>query len=232
MHGQAEHQRARLRWDHSQARRFRDHGAVRAVAAEDGGQGARPAVLLARHAGDAQAAPQPQPGVADRLGGEQGTAEAALHVHGAAAVDPAVPQHRVPGRRRPDGLIADGGHIDVAVEQQVAADAVCRGPDRSLADPADHTERLVAFDLVTPVRMTGELVQVDRPDVGLEALGRQPLGHAPLGRGLVPVQARDRDQLTQERHEAVEVERLQRRALDRAELAHPCLSPGRAGPAA
>ena len=235
MHDEAEHQRSGLRRDHAEPCRLHDHGAVRGVPAQDGGERAGPAVLLAHDAGDAETAAQPDSGVADGLCREQRAAEAALHVHGAATVDAAVAHHRIPRRRRPGGLVADRHHVDVAVEQQVAAagrpgDAVvCR-----LADPADDPQRLLAIDLVAPVRMRRQLLEVDGPDVGLESCGRHPLGDPPLRRRLPAVEARDRDQLAEERDEAVDVERVQRPPLGRAQLAGHCrrLTPGRATPAA
>ena len=81
--------------------------------------------FLVRHDGQGQAARQgaDQPG--DVEVGEQRGGGAGLHVHGAAAPDPAAVQlaaQRVP---RPARAVADGEHVEVAVQHQVPAR---RGP--------------------------------------------------------------------------------------------------------
>ena len=85
--------------------------------------------------------------------------------------------------------------------------------------PADDPERLVPLHLVAPVGMTRQLVEVDRPDVGLETRLGHPGGDPALRRRLLAVEAGDRDQLAQEGDQAVEVERRERAALGAAELA-------------
>ena len=237
MHDEAEHQGAGLRRHYVDLRRLHDHGAVGRVAAQDRRQRAGAAVLLADDAGDARASAQAHAGIAHGLEREERAAEAALHVDGAAAVDPAVLDGRVPWRRRPCRRVADGHDVDVAVQEQVAAGAAARGSPagRALAIPPDHPERLVAVDLVTPIGMPRQFVEVDRPGVELEAGLPQPGGDTALRRRLVAVEAWNRDQLPEKGDQAVEVERLQRAAFSRGEAGAyrgAPVTPGRAAPAA
>ena len=235
MDDEAEHERAGLRRDHVQPGRLRDYGAVRRVPAQERRERAGAAVLLADHAGDTHATAQKEARVADRLDGEESAAEAALHVDGAAAVDAAVADDRVPGRRRPGGRIADGDHIDVAVQEQVAAGtAAFGGPTgRRLPVPADDAKGVGAVHLVAPVRVPSELLEVDLPLVGLEPGLAHPRRYTTLGRGLLAVEAWDSDQLPQERDQAIQVQRLQRGAFVATQLtAHSGVTPGRAAPAA
>ncbi len=225
MHDEAEHQRPCLRPHDAQACGLGDDRTVRRVAAQDRRQRARTAVLLPDHAGDAQPAAQVDAGVAERLGRVERAAEAALHIHGSASVDPASPDGRVPRRRRPGGFVAHRHDVDVAVEQQVPARPV-------LPDPAHDSERVVALDLVGPVGVPFELLEVDVPDVGVEALARQPGGDSLLRRRLLPVEARERDQFPQERDDPVDVERCERSPFRRAQpaRAHSVLTRRRARP--
>jgi hypothetical protein len=160
---------------------------------------------------------QTHPGVADGLRREQRAGEAALHVHGAAAVDPAVPDGRVPGRRRPAGFIADRHHVDVAVEHEVAAGAraagagACGSPSGrtlcgALAYPADHPEGFVTLHFGAVVGVLRQIPQVDLPDVGHEPGSLHPGADGALRGALDAVETRNRDQFTQKRDERVEVE--------------------------
>ena len=156
VHHESEHQRSGLRRHHVEPGGLHHDGAVGSVPPQKRRQGAGTAVLLADHAGHAQTATQPDAGLADRPRSVERAAEAAFHVDGAATVDPALPDGRVPRRRRPGGLVADRHDVDVTVEEKVAAGAAVFGgrAGRPLAGPADHTERCVTLHLVAPVGMT------------------------------------------------------------------------------
>src|SRR5450759_4578780 len=161
---------------------------------------------------------------------EQRAGEAALHVHGAAAVDPAVPDGRVPGRRRPAGFIADRHHVDVAVEHEVAAGAraagaaACGSPSGrtlcgALAHPADHAEGFVTLHFGAVVGVLRQFPEVDPPDVGREPGSLHPGADGALRGALGAVETRNRDQFTQERGERVEVERVEGALFDGAQHA-------------
>ena len=87
MHDKPEHQRAGLRRDHVEPRRLHDHGSVGRMAAQDGRERACATVLFTHDARDAQPAAQADAGVTHGLQRRTARGEAALHVHGAAAVD-------------------------------------------------------------------------------------------------------------------------------------------------
>ena len=227
---EAEHQRVGLRRDHSQLGGLDDNGAVGRVAAEDGRQCARAAVFLPHDTGDREAAAQAHAGVVDGLRREQRAHEAALHVDGAAAVDPAVPDGRVPGRRRPRGFIADRYHVDVAVEHEVAAGAraagaaACGSPSGrtlcgALAHPADHAEGFVTLHFGAVVGVLRQFPEVDPPDVGREPGSLHPGADGALRGALGAVETRNRDQFTQERGERGEVERVEGALFDGAQHA-------------
>ena len=212
MHHETEHHGAGLRRDHAHPCRLHDHRAVGRVAAQDRGQGAGASVLLPDDAGDTHASAKAHAGVPHGLEREEGAAEAALHVDRAPAVDPAVPDGRVPWRRRPRRQVAGGHDVDVAVQEQVAAGAPAGGSSagRALPIPPDDPQRLVAIDLVAPVRVTCQSVEVDRPGIELEAGLPQPGGDPALGRRLAAVETWDRDQFLEKGDQAVKVEGLQR----------------------
>ena len=156
VHDEPEHQRAGLGGDHAQASSARPRRRRRPC----GRAGSSPACRCRRPPRRRRWRRTGGRAAARRRRGWPSAAksaqhEAALHVDGAAAVDPAVADGRVPGRRRPGGLVADRHDVDVAVEQQVAAGAAAGGSPagRRLAIPAHDAERLVALDLVAPVRV-------------------------------------------------------------------------------
>ena len=78
-------------------------------------------------------------GVPHGLEREERAAEAALHVDRAPSVDPAVPDGRVPRRRRPGRQVAGGHDVDVAVQEQVARRRRC--PRQPVRPRARHTTR-------------------------------------------------------------------------------------------
>ena len=142
-----------------------DHGAVARVTAQQRGQRAGAAVLLADHAGHAEAAAQPHAGVAHGAGGGQRAAQAALHVDGAAAVHPAVTHLRAERRRRPRGSSPAGTTSMWPLSMR------SRPPPGSPVQPTTPT-RLVALHLVAPVGVRGESREVDIPLVDAQARRR------------------------------------------------------------
>ena len=211
-HREAEHQRAGLGGDEAELRGLRDHGAVRRVAAQQRRQRARAAVLLTHDAGHAQTAAQAQARLTDRASGLQRAGQAALHVHGAAAVDPAVAHGRVKGRRRPGRLLAHRHDVDVAVQHEVATAA-------PLPDPADHAERLVALHLVAPVRVSGQHVEVGLPLVDCQTGVSHPRGDGALCGGFASVEAGNGDQTSHQRDEGVDIEGVEGAPLEGAQRA-------------
>src|SRR5262249_25729539 len=122
----------------------------------------------------------------DRLGGIDRGTQAAFHIQGAAAIDPAVFHGAFERRRAPVSRVARRDHIDVPVENQpLAAVPLTHAPD--------YAEAVLAIDLEGELWMAAQRVEVDLPHVDLEPASLHLSGNTLLGRGFVPAQALNRN---------------------------------------
>ncbi len=204
-------------WGDGQLGGLEDDRRVADVAALDRRQRAGAAVLLADHAVDHHGAGRLHAGVAQRADRVAGAAQPPLHVRGAAAVDLLVLHRRPPRRDRPPVGLAGGDDVDVAVEDQ--------GRPVAAADAPHHAERPVALDLGAEGGVARERVQVDLPDVGLQAGLLQQRGDPLLDLRLAAAVALEGDQLVQRPDQAVEVDGVEDAGLPVSQGGSSCRAP-------
>lgn len=202
------------------AGRFRDHRHLTGVPAAQGGVRPQPAVLLAHHAVQREAAFEAQPALPQRLGDREVGGQPGLHVAGAATVQD------VPGNLCLEGIgvvplgrIADRDDIDVALQHQ--------GRHLLAVDPggaADHPVTLAAIGLhAGEVRRGVQLVELELPAVhGQVELG-EPSGEQrlQLGLGGTAGHRRHPHQFDQGLDQPFLVESRQHAGLGIAPVAHP-----------
>jgi hypothetical protein len=223
LHGDPGHQRAARAEPGGQAGRLGDDAAVRAQAAGGDRQRARAGRLLVGYRVDDQVAAQRHVECAQHLGREQHARDPALHVAGAAPVDPAGTDVGRERRARPtiDRL---GRHdVDMTVEQERAT-AAGTGGRRHQLRPA--VEVMTLGDRVAVRRQVGGL---GLPHAHGEPGGAHAAGHIVLQGRLV---ARRRaglrcarvepDEVAQQRDELVATvrDRIGHGALERRKVSH------------
>ena len=190
---------ADLRIDQVFVERFgNDHG-IGAVAALKARQRAVARALFLDDGLQADVGGGCEAGVADRVERIQVGRHTALHIAGTAPEHPAVPDRRFERRGLPH-VERPGRHdVDVPVQNQRPAAGI-RAPTRG-----DDVDRIVvAADHGRKPRQPGNVIDVDRPGIGLVAALPELRFHESLRRLLLAASRRMRDEFREKRHLLVE----------------------------
>ncbi len=208
--GEAERDRAGVGDHDVEVRRLRDDREIARRAGPDRGQRALAAVLLAGHERDEELAAEPGrgPGRDERPDRPEDRRDAALHVAGAASVQPPVADLAAPRIGGPGGGVAGRHDVDVAGQDDP--------PAAGAAHPADDDRQHGALGLLAGPGRIGP----DRGEVRERRLDRHPGRPEPLGQvgrdGLLAAgDARDPDDRPELVAEGVRVDGAGRRGRSR-----------------
>ena len=178
LHAQRAVEEAAGRDPQVEARRLGHEPGVGAVAARDRGVRPHGARLLVGHRLDDHVALEPDARRPEHLEREDRRADAALHVDGAAAVDPPVADVRREGRRRPGRRVARAHDVDVAVHDERPAAA-------GAGQPADGDRPVAVVVPGRHHRVARELGRVRLPLVDLASQRAQAVADVRLEVGLL-----------------------------------------------
>jgi hypothetical protein len=180
---------ADLRGDQVLRGRLQHERRIGGVASGNAGERAVAGGFLVDHRLDMDAPERIEPGLADRLDPEQPGQQPGLHVAAAAAIELAVGDAWLEGRRGPVLGIAGRDDIDMPVQDQrpAAAAAGVQG--------ADHVEGLVVVEHGRAIaRHVLQLGSGEGPSVDIVATGAELGGHDLLGQRLAAAEGRRGDE--------------------------------------